>query len=529
MNGSYVNGQKVNGDQINGHKAKSTSPSRSTNFENRLHLDYDALPNICSVEAKAMLQLLLENLNNAVKSALSYLEGPLKGCLRESLHNGGGLPDPTCSLLAAETTDLLHRTQKLLDPKTVILADHFLGYVNSKCLNAAVERNIPEALAHGPMTLEQLAVATESRGDRLSQILRILYNNGIFDYDESTSLYSNNDTSSLLCSDHWTQWRNWVELYGNQFYDVARGIPDSTKREATRTGAQINYDTDLNMFTYFQNQGWVELLHRTLGGGAIAMAPGILEDYNWSEVENNIVMDIGGGGGGLITSLLRKFKNMRGGIFDLPGVITHAKSFFHDENGKYADVRDRILPSNLIPGDFFKSVPSFEIYTMKWCLHDWKDHDALRILNNIRKAIIAGPNSRLIIMESILADGHSQRLSRYGDIHMMMTANGHERTEHQWRELAKRSGWEIVSISTLRNAWVKAMDFRPTNKGYVMGHDNAEVERLSAQHEWLKVSMGTLVHCPVNNKKENMRILDSGTADGASFLQCLETRLALFC
>jgi len=511
MSGSHVNGLKVNG-----HKAKASSPSISMSSGNSLHLDYDASPGIGSVEAKAVLQLLLENLNSTVQSALSYLEGPLKDCLRESLHSGNGLPDPSCSLLAAETTDLLHRTQKLLDPKTVILADHFLGYVNSKCLNAAVERNIPDALAHGPMTLEQLAEASESRADRLSQILRILYNNGIFEYDESTGLYRNNDASSLLRSDHWTQWRNWVELYGNQFYDAARGIPESTKREATRTGAQINYDIDLNMFAYFQNQGWVELLHRTLGGGAIAMAPGILEDYNWSEVENGVMMDIGGGGGGFITSLLRKFKNMRGGIFDLPGVISHAKLLFHDKDGKYADVGDRILPSNLISGDFFQSIPSFEIYTMKWCLHDWKDQEALKILNNIRKAIINGPSSRLIVMESILSDGHSQRLSRYGDIHMMMTANGHERTERQWRELAERSGWEIISIYTLRNAWVKAMDFRPTNKGYVMGHDNAEVERLSAQHEWIKASMGNLIHCPVNYKKENMRILDSGTADGSS-------------
>lgn len=377
-----------------------------------------------------------------------------------------------------------------------------------------MERGIPDILAQGPQTLQQLADASGSRADRLGQVLRALYNNGIFEYDEHTGLYGNNHTSSLLRTDHWTQWRNWVELYGNQFYDIARGIPDSTKKDATKSAAQINFDTDLDMFTYFQQQEWVPLLYRTLGGGAIAMSPGILEDYPWAEVAEDMVMDIGGGGGALIASLLRKFGNMWGGIFDLPSVISHTKPSFHDKDGRYADVGDRVSPSHLIAGDFFESIPSFAIYTMKWCLHDWKDQEAITILSNIRKAIVPGPKSRLLVMESILADGYSQRLSRYGDVNMMMTANGQERTEHQWREIAERSGWEIAAIYTLRNAWVKAMDFRPINKGYVMGHDAAEIARLHGQHEWIKASMGSLIHAPINPKKQNMRILDSGTADG---------------
>lgn len=384
-------------------------------------------------------------------------------------------------------------------------------------MNAAVERGVADVLAaNGPMSLEKLSETTNSKPDRLRQILKVLYNNTIFEYEESTGLYSNNNTSTLLCSDHWTQWHSWVNLYGNQMYDIARGIPGAIKKDTVRTAAQINHDTDLNMFEYFRERGWVELLHKTLGGGAHAMAPGILADYPWDTLARSgaEILDIGGGGGGFIASLLERFDQLRGGIFDLPHVIEHAKKAYHDNDGQYAHLRDRVAPDRLIGGDFLKSVPRSEVYTMKWCLHDWKDEDSLTILKNIRKSIILGPTSCLIILETVLADGRSKRLSRYGDIHMMMMANGQERSEKQWQALAAGSGWEICKIYELRNAWVKAIEMRPLDKGYEMGHDEAEIKRLAAQHEWIKSCMGTLLHCPINSMKENMRVLDSGTADG---------------
>ncbi|KAI1120158.1 O-methyltransferase-domain-containing protein [Nemania abortiva] len=477
--------------------------------------------------SRKMLELVIENLSTSVQAAVTYLQGPLKQSLHDLLHNQEKLPDIKLTRLAGDAVDLLSKAQQILEPRSLILADHFLSYINSKCLNAAVERNIPDVLAKGPMTLETLCAASGSRPDRIAQVLRVLTNNGIFEYDEQTGLYSNNETSSLLRADHWTGWRNWVELYGNQFYDVARGIPESVQSQATRSAAQINYDTDVNMFEYFKEQGWLDILHRTLGAGATAMSPGILQDYPWAEIAsdpNTVIMDIGGGSGGLISSILRKHKNMRGGIYDLPEVIEHARELFHIDGGRHSDVGHQVSPKHLISGDFFAFIPRYEIYTMKWCLHDWKDEQAIKILRNIRKAIIAGPRSRLIVMETVLAGGRSQRLSRYGDIHMMMTANGGERTEAQWRGLAGRSGWEIKVVYHLRNAWVKALEFRPVEKDYVMGHDDSEVNRLTIQHEWIKASMGTLVHCPINPLKKNMSILDSGTANGL-WLEDLATTL----
>ena len=290
----------------------------------------------------------------------------------------------------------------------------------------------------------------------------MLYNDGIFAYDVSNGMYSNNRTSELLLSDHWTQWRNWVDLYGNEFYDMSRGIPESCRKNAVRMPAQINFNTDLDMFTYFTEQGWLPRLHRTLSGGAIAQAPGILEDYPWEEFANKTFLDIGGGGGGLVASVLRKYKKIKAGILDLPKVIDHARDNFHSEGGQYFDIGSQVHDQHLISGDFLKEIPKFELYTMRWCLHDWDDTKALKIMTNVRKSIIEGPQSRFTIFESLLTDGRMGRLSRYGDIIMMMSANGQERDETQWRALADQTGWRVKAIYPLRNSWTSGIELIPS-------------------------------------------------------------------
>ncbi|KAF3771418.1 hypothetical protein M406DRAFT_32919 [Cryphonectria parasitica EP155] len=380
--------------------------------------------------------------------------------LTESLHSNEELPDKEIMVQAARSVDLLHRVQLLLDSPTSVLADHFLGYIRSQCLLGAVQRRVPDALDASPLPLEELARATHSRSDRLSQILRILCSAGIFNFDDSTGLYSNSPASSLLLTAHWTQWHNWVTLYNAQLYDIARGIPASLGRDSERWAAQINYDTDEDMFSCFRRQGWVPQLRRTLGGGAAAQMPGILEDYPWEEVANGLIIDIGGGSGSLIAGLARKYPTLQGGIYDLPYIIDHARPFSRDD-GPFSDVKDQFDDSNLIAGDFFKSIPPCAVYTMKWCLHDWKEPQAVVILKKVWESIVLEPKSRLVVLEFILSNDHSSRLSQYGDINMMMTANGQERTEEQWRALAELAGFRIEKIWDFRRSWVKALDFRP--------------------------------------------------------------------
>ncbi|KAI1317922.1 S-adenosyl-L-methionine-dependent methyltransferase [Xylariaceae sp. FL0255] len=401
----------------------------------------------------------LQDVNDQITQCLQSLKS-LGLALYKTLHHDKELPDRENVNLAAQAVDSLHQIQLMLDPPTLILADHFLGYVRSKCLVAAVQRGVPDALAQRPMTLAELAKKTDSKPERLAQILRPLCLEGIFSYDEESHQFSNNPASTLLLSSHWTQWHNWVTLYGNQFFDIARGIPEAMTTGTSRSAAQINFDTDSNMFEFFRKQDWAPQLHRTLGGGATAQLPGILADYPWDEVADGLVMDIGGGAGDFLAGLLRKHSSMQGGLFDQPYIVDYFRQTLA-EGGRFHDIAARVRDDNIIGGDFFQAVPRCEVYTMKWCLHDWTDEKAEIILKVIRENMSVVPKSRLVVLESVLSDQYSERLAIYGDINMMMTINGGERNRDDWERLARSSGWRIEGIWNLRRAWVKAIDLRP--------------------------------------------------------------------
>lgn len=289
--------------------------------------------------------------------------------------------------------------------------------------------------------------------------MRVLHCNGIFDYDASRMTYGNNSSSVLLMKNHWTQWHRWVDLYGNEFYKAAEGIPAAVKQAEILSAAQITYQTQKPIYKYFAEQGLQDKFHKTLGAGAVSQAPGLLTDYPWAELGDAVILDIGGGGGDFIVSLLRYFPSLRGALFELKSVVDMVRPRFQDADGQYADVGGRMVEFH--DGDFLEALPSYEVYTMKWCLHNWLDEDVLKILTAVRRAIKTSPKARMVIVEAVLQDSRSSKVWRYGDITMMSTTNGLERTEAEWRILADQTGWRVERIVVMRNVWAAAIDLRP--------------------------------------------------------------------
>jgi hypothetical protein len=94
----------------------------------------------------------------------------------------------------------------------------------------------------------------------------------------------------------------------------------------------------------------------------------------------NTIVDVGGGHGGLITSILTRYPNMRGILFDAPVVIEGAKP-----NIAASTIAERC---EVIGGDFFQSVPSGgDAIIMKWIIHDWNDEQSVSIMKNCRRAL----------------------------------------------------------------------------------------------------------------------------------------------
>ncbi len=104
----------------------------------------------------------------------------------------------------------------------------------------------------------------------------------------------------------------------------------------------------------------------------------VIEAYDFTNISS--IVDVAGGQGMLIASILKRNPQMRGILFDRPNVIPESKNLLEK-----AKVSDRC---EIVGGDFFVSIPSGgDAYIMSHIIHDWGDEDSIMILKNVRQAI----------------------------------------------------------------------------------------------------------------------------------------------
>ncbi|CAI7602448.1 unnamed protein product [Penicillium glandicola] len=412
-------------------------------------------------ESSPTIASTLGGVKQQLEAAIHTLESPqIALALQEHLHNPDSLPNAPLTQLSAEVVDTAERLQHLLIPSVSLLADGFFGYLLTKALWTAVDANVPDMLQqHGPLDAHELGSRCNVQPVRLSQVLDMLVKFGLLEYNIVTRQYSNNRASALLTHDHWTQWHRWSDLYGTDFFDASRAMPQAIKAGESLSAAQIEYGTNLSLFEFFSEQGRIEKFHATLGAGALAQGPGLAIDYPWGEIGTETLVDLGAGSGAFLASILRAHPALSGRYFDLQHAVDMARPKFLEVGGEFSDVGDRIV--GLEAGDFLTAVPSASVYTMKWCLHDWLDENVIRVFKNIRASMLPGPHSRLIVLEGVKQPGRSSRIPNYGDLVMMITANGKERSVQEWTSLAKIGGWKLHHIYPIRRAWLSAIELRP--------------------------------------------------------------------
>lgn len=95
--------------------------------------------------------------------------------------------------------------------------------------------------------------------------------------------------------------------------------------------------------------------------GSASLASERIAAYDFSAVST--VVDVAGGRGMIIASILKANPHLRGVLVDLPHVVAEAQGVIESEG-----VADRC---EVRAGDFFESVPSGgDAYILKWIIHD---------------------------------------------------------------------------------------------------------------------------------------------------------------
>ncbi|KAK1282944.1 Caffeic acid 3-O-methyltransferase [Acorus calamus] len=146
----------------------------------------------------------------------------------------------------------------------------------------------------------------------------------------------------------------------------------------------------------------------------------------------NTVVDVGGGVGCTLATIVSKHPNIRGINFDLPHVIEAAPPIKGVEH---------------VGGDMFESIPPGDAIFMKGIMHNWSDQQCVRLLKNCYKAL--PPPGKVIVCEMIkpVAPEASSAVQLTCALDLIMLAHfvgGKERTEEEYEALAKEAGFTRV-------------------------------------------------------------------------------------
>jgi hypothetical protein len=325
------------------------------------------------------------------------------------------------------------------DPTLMIkLAGRVHGIVHTQLIYVAAKLGLADLLNGGTMSVEKLAKATQTIESRLYRIMRALASIGIF-AESQPGYFKLTPLAELLRTDSPDSMRDFAIMMGSPWHAGAWAniLHSVTQEESSFRGL---YQTEL--FEYLQeNPQAAAEFNQAMTFTSQKQAGAVSQAYDFSGA--GTVVDVGGGHGFLLSSLLKVYDGMSGILFDLPSVASEARKFLGMAGlGKRCQV---------IEGSFFSGVPKGgDLYILKYIIHDWDGEDALKILNNCRKAM--NPSNKLLVIDAVVPLKKPSFGKTWADIEMMvLLPNGRERTEAEFCDLFQRSGFELCNIIPMRS------------------------------------------------------------------------------
>jgi len=307
------------------------------------------------------------------------------------------------------------------------------GYMVSAALGVAARLGIADHLAAGLRSTVDLARTTGVNEDALYRVLRALAMVGVFT-ETSPRTFALTPAADLLRTGVPGSLREVVLWLCDDFHFRVYAATMDSVRTGETVGEKV---LGMPVFEYFQREPEVSArFNNAMTNFSAAVAPAVLQAYDFSGID--VLVDVAGGHGMILASVLRQYPKMRGVLFDLEHVIAGATTV--DAMG----VRDRC---QTVAGDFFKTVPAGgDAYIMKHIMHDWDNEKAGVILKNIRKALDGKPQGRLMLLEAVVKPGNEPDLAKLIDIEMLMLPGGKERTADEFSALFAANGFELTHI-----------------------------------------------------------------------------------
>jgi hypothetical protein len=328
-------------------------------------------------------------------------------------------------------------------PPHAVLFEMLFGAWTAKILAEVVRLDVPDALAEGPLTADELVRKAGVRAHpvALHRALRACAALGLVTED-SVGRFGPTRLSALLTRDTPGTLKRFVEYSGGTLWKIWSGLPEGLATGNSQARAQLGLD----FFDYLAaNPQALEEFGETLKAHSAVANVGIIERYDFSGIRT--LVDVGAGYGPLTIAVLEKYPDIRGTVFDLPEVIDAAPANMPVKNESVA----RRL--SYVAGDMFKEVPPADAYVLKLILHDWDDASCATILTNVCNRLERG--GRVISIDNVMPPlgDVSDVPSKLLDVNMMLLLPGKERTRVEWEALYRGAGLTITAMVPVPDAF----------------------------------------------------------------------------
>jgi SAM-dependent hydroxylase len=318
-------------------------------------------------------------------------------------------------------------------------------------VRAAATLRLPDLVAEGADTTSELATRSDADPDALNRLMRYLRNLGLF-YTTADGCWKLTELGELLRDGHPLRIRRALDQTNHYLQKVDQNT--SGLLAAVRTGDAVweklhglSFWDDMAADPEFGG-GFDELMfHRSA-----QLGPAITRGYDWSTVQH--VIDVGGGTGGVLASILSAHPNLHGTLVDLPSTVTDAAAVLAEAN-----VADRCV---IVPQSFFDVLPpGGDVYLLINILHNWCNEDSVKILRRCGEA--AGPDGRVLLAERLVteeADENEQAVISGTDLYMLLLIGGRERTKDEFHQLGLTAGLGHTATHTLtEHPWTSLLEY----------------------------------------------------------------------
>jgi hypothetical protein len=299
-------------------------------------------------------------------------------------------------------------------------------------LYVMVKLELAEALHSGPQSSGALAAAHDAHPEALHRVLRAVASLGLLaEHEDGT--FALTDLGQML----------------------RHGMPDSIHDEVmlvwelwipARTGLLAAVRTGESALSQVFGESLYERLNhepevaRAFDAAMIAIArdsaEALLAAYDFAS--SSTIIDVGGGAGALLATILQAHPHVTGVVFERPDVLAGTRDYL-----AAASLSDRC---DVVGGDMFVAVPvGGDTYVLSHMLHNWDDTHCVQLLQNCRAAM--APEGRIVIFERCMPE----RVTRpdwafEADVSMLVLTGGRQRTEAQYRALLATAGLELTRV-----------------------------------------------------------------------------------